>query len=52
MKALLDVLSVSAGTTLVLFENMLIPAMVSEIQVESLKGSPTSPPRRRFGRRT
>ena len=49
MKALL---SVSAGTTLVLFKNMLIPAMVGEIELESPKGSPTSPPRRRFERPT
>ena len=43
MKALLNVLSVSAGKTLVLFENMVIPDMVSEIEVEGLKGCPTFP---------
>ena len=44
MKVLLDVLSASAGATLVLFEDLLIPARVREAEVDrARKGLPHLP---------
>jgi hypothetical protein len=44
MKALLDVLGASAGSTLVRPSRIqIIPAMVREAEVETLEGFPTSP---------